>query len=247
MGQQVSGPQLLGHLVSKPQRLKEFCDSYGQYLPAEESNVISDPTQALNHPEEFDAVSSSVIESPGSGHLACNCQPHRELQRKRFFWSSLELFRDIRTEEYHLPSCPLSCFTNKVRQSWGVRHVTVSRLLGCAVQLSFSLTFGSGGFSMGPTINLHSTVDARLSPAFQAANMIGELAKRVAYTRGLENIINEDDIKQTERFLREAMLKIETSFHERKASPTDIDAENRTLIYPLLRAVCLFMPTKLSE
>lgn len=100
---------------------------------------------------------------------------------------------------------------------------------------------------MGPTINLHATVDARLSPAFQAANMIGELAKRVAYTRGLENIINEDDIKQTERFLRAAMLKIETSFHERKASPTDIDTENRTLIYPLLRAVCLFMPTKLSQ
>lgn len=225
-----------------------MCNSYDQCVLAEQIDTIADPAQSLNHAQESETWSPGVTEYSGSDLPTCNCQPRRTLQRKRFFWSSLEIFQDTRTDTYHAPFCPLSRFTNRVDQTWGMRHVTVSKLLGYAVQLSFCLAFGSGGFSMGPTINFQAVVDGSLSPAFQAANMILKLTAQVESPppRVRKKKFSQDDIQQVEKFLSEGMIKIETSFHQRKASPTDVDINMETILFPILGVVCLLTPFNIS-
>lgn len=245
MEQQVSGPQIFGRLVSKPGKLIDFCHRYGEHHAANQSNSKTNPTQVLNLSRDLEAGSTVVTGSSEVGFLTCDCQPQRRVQRKRLFWASLELFRDIRTVAYHSPSCPLASFTTTVDQFWGIKHITVSQALGRAIQLSFYLAFGSRGLSMGPTINFQARVNEKHSPAFLCVHMMSALVREVNMstykTDGISHKtdgISQEAIGQIKNFLRAVILKIGILFDHRKALPSDIDTKNQTLIYPVLKTVC---------
>lgn len=89
---------------------------------------------------------------------------------------------------------------------------------------------------MGPTINFQAVVDGSLSPAFQVATMFNNLASH-AVRASSSGILNHHDIDQFKTLFRIAMLKIETSYHQRTASPNDVNMDNETILYPILRGV----------
>jgi hypothetical protein len=132
--------------------------------------------------------------------------------------------------QQHLPGCPAAQLpVNDQIQKFGLTYTGLRRLLNSAVHLSFSIRSGAGGWSLAPTFTYYPTVDAKNAPAFCMIQILAHARIRVLEL--------SQSLAQWERLVGLVLIKIIKLFQSRKASPSDLDAKNRSLLHYLAISV----------
>jgi hypothetical protein len=216
---QGSPEAVLGRLLGKPAALREICDA-----------ASSQSTLTYRHePGRYMTPSErSVLES-----LACTCRSRRSLQRRSLAWASLILSHETAFVQ-HLPGCPAAQLpVSDQTRKLGLTYTGLRRLLNSAVQLSFSIRSGAGGWSLSPTFTYYPTVDAKKDPAFR---MMAILERSQFATSG-----KPETLLQWEKFVGLVLTRMVELFQTHRASPFAVDAKNRSLLHHLARAVSSFL------
>lgn len=159
----------------------------------------------------------------------CLCRPRRRLQRKNLVWSSLALSLETAAEQ-HLPGCPASQIIISTDRSHKIclTYVGLRRILNSAVQLSFAISSGAGGWSLSPNFTYFPIVNSETAPAFRILSLLFHSG-----CSGLNGVIWREELIP---LAVSAVLKL---FRAKKASPRAVDADNRSLVYHLTGSVSL--------
>ncbi|RYP62588.1 hypothetical protein DL771_009667 [Monosporascus sp. 5C6A] len=204
---------VVGRLLAKPSNLRALCDEVT--APLEEAQTgLKRPSRHLGAP----LLRGSVT---GSG-TNCICRRRQRYHQQRLRLGALELYDETTVAEEHLPDCQISQVLPRHRhRSLGVKYTGAARLLNRAVNMAFSMTFGAGGFSIAPVFTYYATVDGQTAPAFQLLNIM----------RDAIHHFRDSGLTHWNTLGETALKKILKLFRERKASPTDVDSMNRSLLH----------------
>ncbi|KAH6632437.1 hypothetical protein F5144DRAFT_489559 [Chaetomium tenue] len=202
-----------GRLLAKPSALREICDVSG---------AVSSPESNGHDRDQF----WNLVRLLAGRAVVCRCRPRRHIRRNNFAWSSLVLSVET-TVQGHLPGCPLgqAAGTNRSKML-NLRYTGLWRILNSAVQLSFGMTRGAGGWSISPSFTYYPTVDAKTAPAFRILTLLRSAMRFIAY---------KDPGPRTptrlEELVARALVKLVTLFQTGKASPLAVDSENQSLVH----------------
>jgi hypothetical protein len=202
-----------GRFLAKPSVLREICDVTGAVSSLERDG--HDRDQFWN-----------LVRSLAGRAMVCRCRLRRQIRRNNFTWSSLVVSVETAVPE-HLPGCPLGQATSTNRsRKLSLTYTGLGRILNSAVQLSFEMTRGAGGWSISPSFTYYPTVDAEVAPAFRILTLLKNAMRVVSY---------EDRDPRTPARLEElvalALLKLVTLFQTSKASPLAVDSKNQSLVH----------------
>jgi hypothetical protein len=224
---QVTGEIAVRRLLGKPAMLREICDVSGNRarpLPAS-AGVPSTSRDA--------AQISKTISAYLEANTTCVCRARQPSWRKNVVWGSVALFSET-TSEQHKPGCPAGLIGGADQnQKFGLRYTGLQRLLKSAVQISFAMRSGAGGWSLSPNFTYHPTVDGRSAPAFRIMTIMHDAA-----------IFAVDDEDETQFLLLEklmglALTKMLALFRTGEASPLAVDFANQSLLHHVAQAVSL--------
>lgn len=215
--------KLLGRLIAKPGNLKNICDKVTTSSSSHQNVML--PFTGFDETNP----SSPLLLLPRG--LRCSCRQlgglNHRVQRQSAHWRTLSLYKFTQTQQ-HLPGCPhRRAAVEHVNQCVGARFSGLANILGAAIELSFSVRFGAGGYGISPSFTYQPTVDAKSAPAFRIFKLVKQ---RIIYwdnDRRLESL--------KEQFALEALTRIIKLFQGKtpKASPLDVDAKNRSLIHKI--------------
>ena len=229
----ISPQKIIGQIVSKPGHLEELCNNFTG--PSHRSLPLGNTAyrQYRGHHGDMVAGTSKPTMLQDDVWLACNCQAQKRMHRRRLICLSMELYYDTVSEEEHFPSCSFSQFSNKKRRIWGIRSTGVTWLLTKAIQASFALRSGAGGFSMSASLKNFTVVDTQEAPAWRVMRLLMNSVRDIRY----ESIT---PVEQTD-LLELGVTIIGKLFQEGKSSPTEVNSWQETLLYPIIILVC-FLP-----
>ncbi|POS75691.1 hypothetical protein DHEL01_v205908 [Diaporthe helianthi] len=105
----------------------------------------------------------------------------------------------------------------KRRIAVGFNYTGLTHVLKTAINMSFALTYGAGGFSISPSFACNPTVDDKLDPAFRIVALIGY---------GLKYLD-----EGTEHVLITGMKRLIRLFDDGKVCPTAVNKWNQTLMH----------------
>lgn len=144
-------------------------------------------------------------------------------------WNSVLLYRQRSTKE-HWPGCPVGrrC-TQKRSQTLGMRFRALMGILGKAVEISFAMRSGAGGYSISPTFRYYPTVDEDTAPAFCILKLVDDYFE----FNFLRRFGSSSRLPAWELFAGTALKRLVGLFHGQtpKASPLDVTCENETLMH----------------
>ncbi|KAF2490770.1 hypothetical protein BU16DRAFT_585146 [Lophium mytilinum] len=190
-------------LVRSPSSLREVCKE--QYSLCDEVSQFSN----------LRLISRRIITRP---RPLCSCrrrQYHAEQARSLSFISVFQ--RQVST---HHPSCALFGF-NLREKSIGSRITYCGRFLGRILEASLTVSRGPAGFSViGPQLKFRAVVSEDHSPAFK---LIHGLNRDLRYRQS----VSEDDLRR----LGLLPYQLVQMFHDRRASPTDVTIEGKSLLH----------------
>ena len=154
-----------------------------------------------------------------SKNLVCRCPSRRLLRRNDRTWGVLSISVET-TADQHVPGCPIAgiAATNQTRKL-GVRYTGLRRLLNAAVQISFAMQSGAGGWSISPTFTYYPTVDAGSAPAFRMIHVLRGFSAHPG-CRGRRG-----------EFMGVVLAKMLGLFQAGKASPLAVDSMNQSLLH----------------
>jgi hypothetical protein len=217
-----------GRLLAKPAVLRDICDATG--VQAWSTSTSSTGAPAMNHGATPARFSNDPVSTYTGGSLACWCRHRRRLQVKTVTRGSLVVSFQTATEQ-HLPGCPAARLmlgtdrSQKVVLTYtGLRH-----LLNSAIQLSFSMSWGAGAWSLSPSFTYYPNVDSKTAPAFRILTLVAKARLGGA----LHNVGLWEELSQS------AVSAILGLFRAKKASARAVDANNRSLVYHLAGCVSL--------
>lgn len=187
----------------------------------------------------YDAVSSSGGASEqfhetfallAGSSFACTCRPRLLRQRENSGWGPLAFFSETTARE-HLPGCPAAriAVANRSR-TVGVKYTGLKRFLNAAVEFSFAMTSGGGGWSLSPNFRYYPTVDEKTAPAFRIMELIFRLQRAPWPGQGATPQWHDE-------FVALALAKLVKLFKSGRASPLAVDSLNRTLIHRWAKCV----------
>jgi hypothetical protein len=140
------------------------------------------------------------------------------------------LFHEDRTQfETHLPTCPFFQFSNRTERKWGMTYNRVAYILDTAIRISFSVKSGAGGFSISPMFTYYATIDEFNAPAFQVVRIMSQFLS--------SNQFKSFKKLSVRRLLDGGLIKIGKMFREGKASPSDVNSQNQTLMKPIVTVI----------
>ncbi|KAH6628338.1 hypothetical protein F5144DRAFT_578734 [Chaetomium tenue] len=152
--------------------------------------------------------------------LPCPCRYRRQPQSKNLSWGSLVLSSETTTEQ-HTPDCLATqemAGTNMKRsRKVGLTYTGLRKLANIAVQISLSMSWGAGAFSLSPNFTYYPCVDSKNAPILKLMSFVAKVGRG----RGLSG----------EKLARSAVSTIVGLFQAGKASPRSVDADNRSLVY----------------
>jgi hypothetical protein len=163
-----------------------------------------------------------------AGRFSCLCRHPRRLNRRNIVWGSLGLSLETATEE-HLPNCRAAqILTSRNRsQRIALTFTALRGLLNSAVQLSFAMRQGAGGWSFSPTFTYYPTVDSKTAPAFRILSLLQDSL-----------CLYLDRVSWRETLVPSAVCAILRLFQAREATPRAVDADNRSLVHYVTESVC---------
>lgn len=183
----------------------------------------------------FEELVSSLL----AASLECQCRPRTRRMQKNWQFSHFgSLFKIIDVEESHFRGCSFnksSLLTTRERQV-GIRFTGLRRLCRKAIQMSVTLAYGAGGYSMGKAASTwFPMVDARIAPAWRIVGVLASLAAHLLEPR----MRSETTLMRWKEFAALAFAKILWFFCTNAASPLDVNENNQSLICELLDSVSL--------
>lgn len=158
---------MAGRLVEKPALLRDICDTVT--VGAEGKPGTNEMLPTFNR-----AVQSCLTASTyPRGRFACLCSHRQRLRRKQVVFGSLVFSHETVTEE-HLPQCPANQIlaSRDRREKIGLTYTGLRRLLNSAVQFTFAMPSGGGGWSLSPSFTYYPTVDAETAPTFRIMTLM---------------------------------------------------------------------------
>lgn len=213
-----SSDVVVGRLIAKPNNLRSLCDEFSS-LPTGSESYTKEPLASFK--------STLLQSSINLGNASYIYGRRKRRQRQRIRWGPFEFYEEDTLTEENLPDSNISQAINRHR-SIGLKYMGAANLLSKAVNVAFSMSSGAGGFSIAPSFMYYATVDGRTAPAFRLLYLLHEhlifsLAKRKAHSQ---------------RFAEKVLEKIFVLYRERRASYTDVNFENCTILHIVGRLVC---------
>ena len=223
---------LLGRLVSVPSALKELSDELvPSRIPTRGGNVL------IARDEQLQGLASSLTTS----HSGCLCRARQNYQGNKSQWGPLRFYNESLVKEHHLPGCPRRRFIKDRRtckQTYGITYTGLLSIMNRAIDCSFSMCFGAGGWSISPEFRCISTVDSSKAPAFRLISVL--VASAIFSNRPLE-VGNTDNLVLTifdwKKLLNSILDKISWLFENRLGRPDDVDGTNQTILFYVMTMV----------
>ncbi|KAK7954745.1 hypothetical protein PG988_015439 [Apiospora saccharicola] len=201
--------------ASKPATLRDICDS------AQPANQDPSGIPLLEPPRQIRINSLGTVQHARMASVTgkyCICPtPYQSAAGKELAWHRLNLSTKLETRG-HWPSCPMSNVGITNRRAINLRYSSSASVLQAAINISFAMMSGAGGFSISPSITYHPRVNEQSDTAFRILYLIRDCfwvcrpsnkeAVMVASLRGLTRL-----------------------FDEKRACPTAITDESNTLMH----------------
>ena len=170
---QLNNQQKLARLIAKPSQLKELCQITDEQIT---STTLND----VDHSHSNFQLNSLFFEKqPGDlgptepARLGCLCQKRRFIHQKIATVPAWVFSSESSEVQHHLPDCPFrSCVASAKQSRWEIRFAGLRRLISCAVGLSFSTSFGAGGFSLSPNFTYYPSVNSSTAPVFRILDLL---------------------------------------------------------------------------
>ncbi|KAK8044127.1 hypothetical protein PG993_004151 [Apiospora rasikravindrae] len=213
---------LASRAASKPAALRELCDTITGARHAPRQNRFSNGSY-----RQSQASSSSTTWSPQfdsvMGRIRCTCtRPYRSTMAQGARLGHFRLSKKSETQG-HWPACPLSNTTNTSRRSVGFGYSGFASVLHTAVEFSFAMTSGAGGFSISPNFTYYATVDARSDPAFRTMEL---LTSCTLFYKG-----------SIDPFAIACFKNLVRLFDDKKSCPAAVTRRNQSLFHSLAKAL----------
>ncbi|KAM3451214.1 hypothetical protein MY3296_005470 [Beauveria thailandica] len=218
-----------GRLLSKPGLLQETCDAAGAQAWQRSNGT---PPVMRRRTSQF----SRTVSMYTGGRFSCLCRRIQQLQRKNAVWGSFSLSLET-TIEKHLPGCPATQVipVRDQRQKISLTYVGLQSMLNLAIQLSFMVRSGAGGWSLGSNFIYYPLVDSESAPAFRILRLLtrSQCHENDRFTK--DGIL--DRITWREKLIPSVVSAILRLFRAKKASPRAVDVYNRSLVYNVAKCV----------
>lgn len=213
-----------GRLLSKPGLLQETCDAAGAQAWCRSNGT---PPVMRRRTSHF----SKTVSMYTGGRFSCLCRRSQPLQRRNAVWGSFSFSLDT-TIEQHLPGCPATQVipVKYRRQKVSLTYVGLQSLLHSAIQLSFMVRSGAGGWSLGSNFTYYPLVDSESAPAFKMLSLIMN-----SYHSHRESSL--EYVTWVGKFIPSVVSAILRLFRAKKASPRAVDAQNRSLVCNVVKCV----------
>lgn len=171
-------------------------------------------------------------------HILRCCTCGIAFTRKYRYWTSLQL--SLNKSEEHRPSCRhYRC----CKKSWTLgMQVLLPQLLQKAIEFSFSITSGAGGFALSPGLATSRIINTSESPAF---NLVQTAYQDLKRTVGFQPPFylstfhlgftpfdwSESAAVEAENLLNNLIHDIDSQFASGEASAWDQDENGKTLLH----------------
>ncbi|KAK8009349.1 hypothetical protein PG991_011900 [Apiospora marii] len=216
---------LARRVASKPAALKELCDNtsalehehYEQSLSSPSTHHIPDSTFPPIHEQRVTSLMRPI----------CNCRrSYRLASHRRMSLGHVHLSEE-KAIQGHWPACPLSSIqsTRKQRRTVGFKYTGLTQLLRSIIGVSFTVTSGAGGSSIGANLTCYPTVDRNSDPSFLIVENVFEI---LAVRTGEET---------NALFVVACIKKLRRLFVEKKACPTAVSNFNQSLLHDAFDSV----------
>lgn len=179
----------------------------------------SPPSQLKRLCDDLGGRDSIEYLSSETDNLVCLCNGSgRKAKRGCTHWGVLFLYHE-RSRSAHQSHCPWAKKTEKL----GLGFFVLTKILQVAVDVSFTLSSGAGGWSLSQSCTYHPTVDSETDPVFQA---LETFAKNHEYYFQAE----EGFIKESKEVM-ELLQEVQQIYTEGRSSPNAVDSENSTPLH----------------
>ncbi|OAA44723.1 Ankyrin repeat-containing domain protein [Beauveria brongniartii RCEF 3172] len=217
---EITASTVTGRLLSKPGLLQETCDAAGAQAWQRSNGT---PPVMRRRTSQF----SRTVSMYTGGRFSCFCRRSQQLQRKNAVWGSFSLSLETTTEK-HLPGCPATQVipVRDQRQKISLTYVGLQSMLNLAIQLSFMVRSGAGGWSLGSNFTYYPLVDSDSAPAFRILRL---LTCSQCQKNEKDGIL--DRFTWHEKLIPSAVSAILRLFRAKKASPREVDVYNRSLVH----------------
>lgn len=215
-------------LVGKPALLKKLSD---EVQSSEQTHVqLARPQQC---PRRLQIPGSLTRHSPSKPIMGrfCTCPRLQSAMNSKWLQMGHASFSGQWETIAHWAGCPMARMASKERIAIGIRYNGLIRMLKAAVNVSFSMTSGAGGFSISPNFTCSPTVDTNLDPAFRIVTLMGESLMGDALWR----------VKDTtpRSFVVACMRRLIRLFNDRKVFATAVDSQNMNLMHYAIMTVSI--------
>lgn len=164
------------------------------------------------------ALQVTKLLTVGDGETA-SAPRRKSLQRRQASLGDFSLATEVTIYRKHLPGCRLGRnIPVSKSKSIQLSYLGLRKLFSTAIDFSFSLKTGAGGFSMGPNIALRAVVDRYTSPTFRAM----ELAQESIYD------LQKEDLDQ---FIEVVIRRIAQLYDLKRSSPRDTDITGNSILH----------------
>lgn len=173
--------------------------------------------------------------------LSCSCRKRRFTQQTITAIASWVFSSEASKFQHHLPDCPFrNCVTSAQQMRWEIRFSGLRGLFSCAVGLSFSASFGAGGFSLSPNFTYHPAVSSSTAPEFRIMDLLHWFLllfprEQRQSSRPYQGEMEEARAKSFLDFIDLCADNIMLLYRRGKASPQAIDEYGRSILHHLSR------------
>lgn len=217
-----AGEAVVCGLAGKPALLKKLSDEVQSSRQMHDQLVKADRCTPLSQ-KTFGSPIRHSTSRPVMGRV-CTCPRLQSAIRSKWIQLGHASFSSERETIAHWPSCPMAKMSMKTRMTIGFRYSGLVRILKTAVNVSFAMTSGAGGFSISPNFTCSPTVDDDFDPAFCIVTLIGD---------GVFCLQK----KNPELFMMACIRRLIRLLDDRKVCAIAVDSQNMTLMHHTILAV----------
>lgn len=228
--------------MAKPSKLKELCQIADDQTSDTSANDEVRPTSSFHSSNTLFANKSGDLGTIKPARLSCSCRQRRFTRQKIAAMASWVFSSETSNVQDHLPACPFRhCVTSTKQTRWEVRFAGLRGLISCAVALSFSASFGAGGFSLSPNFAYYPSVNSSMAPVFRIMDLLHWFLVLLPLPVGWDT--HPRDPKVTEAFAQSFLDFIDLCvdyimflYEKEKAAPRAIDEYGRSVLHHLSRS-----------
>lgn len=206
-----------------------------QIIDVQPSKAILNDAAAVISISNLRSSSSPSAKEPGCldsikpMRLNCLCQKRWFKQQKVTTMASWVFSSEISNVQHHLPDCPFRSSVTSAKQTrWEIRFAGLRGLINCAVGLSFSASFGAGGFSLSPNFTYYPSINSSTAPVFRILNLLDWFFWLILCS---EETATEPSARTVLEFVDLCIADIIYLYREGKAAPHAIDEFGRSALH----------------